>query len=199
MYKLIIFDLGGVLFTDGSNLFIQFLSKEYLLPVEDIKYVISGEIGTAYREGKITRDEFWKKVLEKLPIKGDASLLEEQWINSYDLIDETKAIIQPLRRHYSLFYLSDNVKERVDALNSKFQFLSLFDGGVFSHEVGVRKPDPRIYKAILEKAHMKPEESVFIDDKESNLLPAKTLGIETILFTSPKQLRIDLERIGVKL
>ncbi len=199
MYKLIIFDLGGVLFTDGSNLFVEYLHKEYHLPVEDIKHVISGKIGTAYREGKITRDEFWKKVLEKLPINGDPSLLEKQWINSYDLIDETKIIIQLLRKHYSLFYLSDNVKERVDALNTKFQFLSLFDGGVFSHEVGVRKPDPRIYLAALEKAHMNPQESVFIDDKESSLPPAKALGIETILFTTPKQLKYDLERIGVNL
>lgn len=106
---------------------------------------------------------------------------------------KTKYLIEQLSKRYALYYLSDNVKERVDALDSKFHFLSLFKGGIFSHEVGVRKPNPKIYQFALNKCHARPDETVFIDDKQLMLDPARILGIETILFTSSDALETVLQ------
>ena len=65
----------------------------------------------------------------------------------------------------------------------------------FSRELHVRKPDPDIYKMCLEKMRLNAEECVFIDDMERNLIPAKGLGMKTILFTDLENMKIELEKL----
>lgn len=194
MVKAFIFDLGGVLFTDGSEKFINILCKKYGLDRENAQEAITGEIGSLYRESKITRDEFWEMVREKLNIKDDADKLETAWLNCYKLNEGTKEIVFELSKNYKVYYLSDNVKERVDWLNKRYDYLKWFTGGVFSHEAGVRKPNIRIYELALERAQTKPKETIYIDDKLWCLEPAKKIGIETILFKNPADLRSKLQR-----
>ena len=182
MITTFLFDLGGVLFTNGTKKFIKELSISYKIPEDKLREVIDGEIGSQYRESKITRDNFWKKVIEILHLPESANTLEKKWIDGYEIIFE-------LSKKYRVFYLSDNVKERVDSLENKFHFMRLFNGGIFSHEAGVRKPNPKIYEFALHKSNSKPEETIFIDDKPHFLEPAKKLRIETILFTTPEELR----------
>ena len=197
MIKAILFDLGGVLFTNGAKKFNHAIAARYNLDDDFVKSISDGEIGTKYRESKITRDEFWKYFLEKLNIKEDPDKLEKEWISYYELIEGTRDIIFDLAKKYRVYYLSDNVKERVDKLDERFGFLKWFTDGIFSHDVGVRKPDPKIYEFALRKASVLPEEVVFIDDKESSLIPARKLGVTAILFVSPEQLRNDLTNLGV--
>ena len=197
MIKTILFDLGGVLFTNGTKKFISDISTRYNLPRDLVKDVMDGNIGSQYRESKISRDEFWKLVLEKLNIHENIDTLEGEWINGYELIDGTKDIIFDLKKKYKVYYLSDNVKERVEAINKKYHFMEWFDGGVYSHEVGVRKPDPKIYEFVLEKANTKPEDAVFIDYKSSALEPAQKMGVQTVLFTSSQDLREKLVDLKV--
>lgn len=83
MITTLLFDLGGVLFTNGTKKFITDLSDNYNLLEANVKAVIDGEIGSNYREAKITRDEFWKQVIEKLKLKESAQILEKQWIDGY--------------------------------------------------------------------------------------------------------------------
>jgi len=194
MITTFLFDLGGVLFTNGTKKFIKEISLSHKISENEVKDVIDGEIGSLYRESKITRDEFWRQVIEKLHLNESADVLEKQWIDGYEIISGTKQIIMELSNKYSLYYLSDNVKERVDALDKKFDFLKLFKGGIFSHEVGVRKPNPKIYEFALNKSNSNPEQTVFIDDKAMMLKPAKILGINTILFTTPDELLMTLKR-----
>lgn len=197
MYKLILFDLGGVVFTNGTKKFINDISARYGIPPETALNVLDGEIGTKYREGQIGRDEFWRLVLESLPLKESVDDLEREWIGNYELILGTKDIIEKLRNKYKVMYLSDNVKERVDKLDARFGFVSWFDGGVFSHEVGVRKPNPKIYEFALQKGGVKPREAVFIDDKPKMLEPAKAMGMTGLVFESPEKLEKDLIEIRV--
>ncbi|HUQ84802.1 MAG TPA: HAD family phosphatase [Candidatus Limnocylindrales bacterium] len=197
MIKAIIFDLGGVLFTNGTKKFIDDISTQYNLDQETVEEIMDGETGSKYRESKITRDEFWKQILEKLQIKVYIKELENQWISGYELIEGTRDLIFELSKKYRVFFLSDNVQERVERINKKYGFINWFSGGVFSHEAGVRKPDPRIYTMTLEKTGVKPEEAVFIDDKAELLEPASQLGMTTFLFESPEKLRSDLAQKGI--
>lgn len=192
MITTFLFDLGGVLFTNGTKKFIHEISSTYTIPEGVVKDMIDGEIGSLYRESKIDRDEFWKRVIESLNLKESSDLLEKKWIDGYEIMPKTKYLIEQLSKQYALYYLSDNVKERVDALDSKFHFLSLFKGGIFSHEVGVRKPNPKIYQFALNKCHTRPDETIFIEDKQIMLDPAKEMGINTILFVDPDSLESQL-------
>ena len=78
-----------------------------------------------------------------------------------------------------------------------------FDITIASCDVGIRKPNPEIYKLLIKKLKQKnnsinPSEIVFIDNRKWNLPQAKKLGIKTILFKNNKQLIKELKKLGVK-
>lgn len=197
MIKAVIFDLGGVLFTNGTREFISKLSSKKHIDPKIVKDVIDGELGSKYRTGKITRDEFWNEAKKTLNINEATDELERQWIDEYKLIEGTKNLLDQLSRKYKVYYLSDNVRERINKIDQKYNFLKWFDGGVFSHEVGVRKPDPKIYEIVLSKAAVLASEALLIDDKLTSLPPAEELGMRTILFTNPEALRGKLTEMGI--
>lgn len=197
MVKAILFDLGGVLFVDGTEQFIGYLRDALGVDSTKASQLLKGELGSKYREGKITRDAFWQTFKQELSLTAPKEDLEEKWISGYHLNRGTKALIQELAKRYDVYYLSDNVQERIDVIERKYHFLSLFKDGIFSHVVGVRKPNPKIYKLAVEKTQMTPEEIVFIDDKASALEPAEKLGMKTILFKDLGHVRQELARLGV--
>lgn len=197
MISTIIFDLGGVLFTNGTKKLIDFVSVEYGVAKEKVKSVMDGEIGKKYREAKVDRHVFWQHFLEELHIKADPNFLEEQWVLGFELIEDTRDIVQELSEKYAVYFLSDNVKTRVERIEERYGFLDWFEGGIFSHEVGLKKPHPKLYTMILEKAGVQAGEAIFIDDKPECLVPAAELGITTILFETPQRLRQTLEELHV--
>lgn len=199
MIKNVIFDLGGVLLTNGTRIFAEKLSSEHNLSFDEVLKEINDTdgAGAQYRTGAMSRDQFWQFIISKFVLEESSDDLENEWINCYELNQETANLIKELKNKYKLFYLSNSVKERIAKLNQRFGLTSFFDGGVFSHEVGVRKPDIKIYKIILQKYNLKSEETIFVDDKEKNLPPARELGLKTILFTSAEDLRTRLHELGL--
>lgn len=79
----------------------------------------------------------------------------------------------------------------------KFNLRTYFQVFFSSCYLGVRKPDPRIYRLALKITQCKPEECIFIDDREVNVESAQEVGIHGIQFQSVAQLRSDLNRFGV--
>ena len=78
-----------------------------------------------------------------------------------------------------MYYLSNIPQDVLDLLRDR-GVLDGFDGGVASCEVHVNKPDPKIYKALLDKYSLKAEECVFIDDRLENVQAAFALGFAGI-------------------
>lgn len=197
MIKAIIFDLGGVVFTNGTKQFIEWLNTSHGIEKHFSQNLLEGESGSAYRAGTMTRDDFWDLFRKTLNIAESAGVLEQKWMFGYELIDETLAIIKELGLKYKIYYLSDTVEARVDWLNKKYNFLSWFTDGIFSHEVGVRKPNPKVYSLILKKTGVRPDEVIYIDDKSLCLSPATEMGMKTILFQNPRQLRKKLQKLQI--
>ena len=81
-------------------------------------------------------------------------------------------------------------------VRQQFRWLSLFDHQTFSAEVGLVKPDPGIYRHSLAGLGVEPEEALFVDDRESNIVGARAVGMFAIQFHSPAQLRDDLTKLG---
>ena len=69
---------------------------------------------------------------------------------------------------------------------------SLFDDIFFSCERGLKKPDLEFYELVIREMNVMPQECLFIDDKEENLLPAEKLGMETVLAKKPVQIVEDV-------
>lgn len=196
----VIFDIGGVIFNNGTNKFIRDLAINNHLDESLVREVIDGELGGSYREGKITGKEFGKKTMEILDLKGDYINYEKQWIDCYTMIEGTWDIVKKLQDNgYDTYYLSNNVKERVQGLDLKFGFLKLFKAGVFAHELGFKKPHPKAFEIMIQRLDLKVDDCVYIDDSEKNLPPAASIGLTTLFFTSPQKLKDDLIKMGFKL
>ena len=94
-----------------------------------------------------------------------------------------------------ILYLSNYshkiMRECADAL----YFLPEMDGGLFSCDVHMVKPDPAFFRLLLEKYQLDPARCVFIDDIETNLEGARAVGMHTILFENPAQAEAQLDRV----
>jgi putative hydrolase of the HAD superfamily len=195
MFKLILFDLGGVVFTDGKQLFAEKLAGKYGVNQEAVKKALTDKSAYLYRKGKITKKEFWENFLKKLKIKARINNLETSWASCYQLRPEIVGLIKKLKVHFKVFYLSENTRERVIRLDKKYHFLSLFDGGLFSFDILRRKTETEFYLKLKAITKTDFAEMLFIDDKIENLKTAEALGIKTVLFTSVKDLQVAIEKL----
>ena len=96
-----------------------------------------------------------------------------------------------------LIALSNWSAETFPVARERFDFLAWFEGIVISGDVGVNKPDPRIFDHITEQFGIEPAAAVFIDDSSANVDAAKALGFRAIRFTNATALRRELTRLGL--
>jgi putative hydrolase of the HAD superfamily len=198
MIKTVICDLGGVYFTDGSGRAIERISAAYDITADRVSDVLMGDLGSRYRFGEISVAEFWDGAIQRWGLQISADEIAPIWLQAYEPIEGTVTLIDRLRvAGYEMLFLSDNVQDRVDYLEHTYGFLHRFKDGVFSHVVGLRKPDPKIYELALQKTSHPAECCVYIDDKPRMLEPARMLGMSTIAFESPDQVEQDLQSLGL--
>ena len=198
MIRSVILDFGGVYFTDGTSKVIKEISSTYGVPEQSVTNVLHGDLGTEYRIGKVTADQFWSGAKEFWGIDVENRRLAPMWIQAYEPIQGTVEIVDRLNTAgYEMLFLSDNVQERIEYLEEKYRFRHRFKDGVFSHLAGTRKPDPKIYEMVLEKSSHPAQECLFVDDKPHFLEPARMLGMSVIAFEGPQQLERELKSSGL--
>lgn len=111
---------------------------------------------------------------------------------------ESLALLQELQKNgYNLFSITDNIKEFVEFHRKNSEFFQYFKDVIVSADIGILKPDKRIFEHLLNKHNLLPETCIFIDDLDLNIEGAKTVGIEGILFTNAASCRSELQKFGV--
>ena len=134
-----------------------------------------------YSSGKIRNDnEYYKLILKKLGMPPNGKImkkLHEIFMNAFELYPQTHTVLKALKKKYKLIMLSNHVSAWIDAYLKRFRLKEYFDDVIISDAVGVRKPDPEIFKIAMKRAGCKPEECAFIDDKEKNVEAARKLGM----------------------
>ena len=195
--RAIIWDLGGVLVRTEDRTTRQRLAARVGLTYEQLdRLVFDSPSAVLASLGKITTQAHWESVREalKLPPEEFPTVPDEFW--GGDRLDlELVDYIRSLRPRYKTGLLSNAWDELRGLLVLKWQIEDAFDQIVISAEVGVAKPDPRIYRIALDKLGVEPAEAVFIDDFAENLESARALGMHTIHFQHPEQARFDLENL----
>jgi 2-haloacid dehalogenase len=107
-------------------------------------------------------------------------------------------ILAELRdRGTPLYGLTNWSAETYPAARERFAFLSWFRGILVSGEVGVIKPEPRIFELLIERFAIDPADAVYIDDVGTNIAAARPFGIHAIHFTTPAALRQELVGLGL--
>jgi 2-haloacid dehalogenase len=204
--KTIIFDLGGVIFTNGTSVCIKKLMDVYnIKKVKDIialRYFFSDDPeseGSLLRFGLISMNEFEERFYSKFNIvEKNKNYIRYIWFNSYNLQFMMEDIIKQLKDKYRLLIFSGNVKERVDFLNKRYDFLKYFDDAIFSFDYKRNKTDIEFYKDLLNRLKCQPSEAILIDDESKNIKIAKSLGLNAIYFCYLEQFIKELNNFGIK-
>ena len=183
MYKSIIFDIGGVLvdFDPKAYLVDRLCNAEMEEKVYDLTF--GSEEWKQLDAGLVSRFDGNQAMLRNAKAAGrefEVQGVLDDWLHILRPRRRMQELVQRLKNHgYSVYYLSNIPQDVLDLLRDR-GVLDGFDGGVASCEVHINKPDPKIYKALLDKYSLKAEECVFIDDRLENVQAAFALGFAGI-------------------
>jgi putative hydrolase of the HAD superfamily len=192
----VFFDIGGVLGTNGWDHEQRSRAvKKFDLNAEDFEWRHK-EVVAEWEEGRIKIDEY----LDLAVFHTERPFSRDEFISfmySQSVPDQaTIGIARQLSRNsgFSMMTLNNESEELNKYRIEKFGIAEIFEAFLSSCWLGVRKPIRRFYNRGLGIADAEPETSLFIDDRQQNLISASMLGINVIHFQSATQLRSDLER-----
>jgi 2-haloacid dehalogenase len=198
--RVVVFDLGGVLIDWNP----RHLYRKLFAGDEGAMEAFLAEVCTVeWNERQDAGRTFAEAARALLPRHADKIELIEAFGKRFDEmiageITGTVDILAALKRAgIPRYALSNWSAETFPPQRDRFPFLAWFDGIVISGEEGVIKPDPRIFRVLLQRYRIAPREAVFIDDNPANAAAAQALGIHGIHFRSPQLLQRELEALGL--
>jgi len=199
----VLFDIGGVLGSNGWDREQRAVAVEkFALDGEDFQYRHEETVG-AFESGQISLDEyldvtvFWQpRAFSRDDFKRFMFSLSTPWADSLDVVRRLRQRIRGRPPRVRMATLNNESRELNEYRIRYFGLCELFDVFFSSCWLGVRKPTRQIYERVLGMTQADPASSVFVDDREQNLAPARALGMQTIRFTSADQLSRSLAGLG---
>ncbi len=196
----IVFDLGGVLIDWNPRYVYRTIFdteaevESFLSTVTKMEWNIQQDAGRSLQEATeslVQAHPEWKTQIEAYygrweemlggPIAGTVEILK-QFVSSQD---------------YKVYALTNWSAETFPIAQSRYEFLSWFEGIVVSGTEKCIKPHPEIYQILFERYRLDPAESIFIDDNADNVAGSEALGMKAIKFSNPEQLEKDLQARGL--
>lgn len=198
MIKNIVFDLGRVLvefnplqylrrfgFDENTNNILNdiiFKSKEWV-ECDSGKYAITSDLVeilcNKYPEYK-----------EKIRL-----VLNRDWVKMHNQKEESTKFLKYLKQEGFKIYILSNISEEAYNFVSKYDFFKFVDGGVYSYQLKICKPQLQIYNELLSKYNLYPEETIFIDDTKVNIDIAKKLKIHGVEFNNLDDVKNKIKSI----
>ncbi|MDO8660775.1 MAG: HAD family phosphatase [Candidatus Woesearchaeota archaeon] len=197
----ITFDLDGVYFPNGKSVFMNSVCKLGVTETE-VKRVFlkSDQMNKHYKTGNMTDNCFWSWAAKEWKLNKTPEEIMQLLIDSYDTDQNVVKIVRQLRNNgYKTLICSNNFPARINGLQKRFSFLADFDASVFSYEVGVCKPDKKIFQELILRVGIVPESIVFADDNPDNIQGAQEVGITTIVYTTFEGFLEELRKKGVRI
>jgi epoxide hydrolase-like predicted phosphatase len=191
----VIFDLGGVLLRTTSPEVRSRLEQELgFAPGTLDERIWGGPEWQLAEIGAITYEEYWQRVGATLGLttSEQISAFRQEYFSQDHLDQELIDLIRRLRSRYKIGLLS-NAPDRLGYwLKDNWYIEDVFDAIVYSADAGLAKPDPRIYRLILDRLDVQPSEALFIDDSPVNVEGAAVLGMKALRFTDSQSLKDKL-------
>lgn len=197
MIKTVVFDIGGVLTELGRMKFLEQFGYSEEINRRIVAATMASDDWKEYDRGVLTQQEMMNRFVENDPEIEEP--IRHCMKNVHGIVrhkDEAIPWIRSVkaRGRKALFLSNYSMKVRTEAADAT-DFLPELDGGVWSYEEHLIKPDRWIYECLLERYDLKPEETVFIDDNEPNLVQPRLLGMRTIHYLNQEQAQSELDRM----
>ena len=199
MIKNIIFDLGGVIYELDFQRFNQNLIalQGQSQPQEIYSRVAQPPVFTDYEKGTIDTPTFRERLRQELHLRATDADIDRAW-NSLlvGVLPGRQAMLSSLKPHFNLALLSNINPLHLEQVKSECaDIFQIFDRCFFSCELGTRKPEPEIFKLVLDRMGYLATETLFLDDSPPNVAAARLLGINAILVEEPQNLPLLLDQV----
>jgi glucose-1-phosphatase len=195
------FDLGKVLIDFDPYISCRKIALLAGKSPRDIVEVFSGNpLIKSFEEGAVSPQSFYLAVRRLIDLDIPFEQFSLIWNNIFYVTDENRAvheIIRSLSPRYTLAMLSNTNELHYAYLKTAVPALSLFQHLFASCEMGVTKPDPRIYRKALAALGAEPAQVFYTDDRPEMVEAACTLGIRGFVYTGSVQLKNDLALCGI--
>jgi putative hydrolase of the HAD superfamily len=200
--RAVVFDYGMVLTgqprADAHDAMVRIMG----LPVDKFETLYWSD-RHAYDEGKLTGIAFWQNMARDAQLDLEPETIQE--LNDWDArmwTTQNPAMLawqMQLKQHGLRTAILSNMGDSVlENMQREFDWLPRFDVLVWSYQHRMAKPDPAIYRLVLDQLGTQPEETLFLDDKEVNIEAARKLGFKAIQFSTIERLRDDLIAEGLE-
>ncbi|MFO1412522.1 MAG: HAD family phosphatase [Burkholderiales bacterium] len=198
--SVVVFDLGGVLLDwNPRHLYRKLFAGDEAAMERFLAEVCTPDWNAQQDNGR----PFDEAVAALMPVHADKRALIAAWRDRFGemipgTLPDTVAIAAELKaRGVPLYALTNWSHETFPGQFPRFECLSWFAGIVVSGAEKVMKPDPRVYRILLERYAIDPAAAVFVDDNPVNAQAATAVGMHGIHFRSAGQLRQELAALGL--
>ncbi|HPA63551.1 MAG TPA: HAD family phosphatase [Spirochaetota bacterium] len=182
--KLVVFDLGNVLFTFSVERAFDYWAAKTGKNTELLKSrFIQDEMYDLHEKGKITSSQYYEHVTSMLEI----NISEKDFMDGWDsilldpIISSFEAVQKIKEKGYLTAVLSNTNYPHTVILKEKYGYLfESFDAVFFSNEIGFRKPERESFMHVLDSLRINPEESLMIDDLKENIEGAALAGMKIL-------------------
>ena len=199
-FDVILFDVGGVLLTNGWDRAERAAAAERFQLDPHRMEARHAEVFGAWECGEINRDQYLDAVVFYEP----RSFSRDEFFDfvlsqSQILQDGALPILKEISaaNHHMVGALNNEARETNEFRFGKFELRRYLKVALSSCYVGLRKPEPAMYRRALDILGSRPGRTLFIDDREENVAGAKDAGMKAIRFTDAEALRKELAQFRV--
>ena len=191
MIKNLIFDVGGVLIGyRWKEMFMDDFGLSDEGAEELGRRIFDDPIWPDFDRGFVAVDDLVNHYCARYP--DSEYYIKRLFYENDKMATEREAVWEKMKelkdRGYKIYILSNYSEYLFKKHTDRMPFRTIIDGGIVSYEVGSVKPEPEIYKKIIDRYSLNPAECIFYDDIEKNIESARMLGIEGHLVTSEEDL-----------
>ncbi len=198
MIKALILDYGGVISKPQRSKNVDNILEALNVEMDAFREIYLWE-RPRYDSGQISGEVYWRNILLHFGLNPeglDIDYLIREDVKSWTKINQTMIdfIHDSRPKIQKLAIVSNMTEDSLRFIRTHYQWLELFDVLVFSFELGVNKPDRRIYQACLQKLAVSADECLFVDDSVENVMAAVLVGMNAIHFTTYRKFLANLHK-----
>jgi len=207
MFKAVLWDFGGVITSSPFEAFNRY-EKERGLPADFLRSINAtnpdSNAWAQLESSQVTVDEFDELFAQEAASKGHRVMGKDVLeLLSGDVRPEMVNALKAIKAQHQIGCITNNVNtgqgpgmaKSSEKAAQVAEIMALFDVVIESSKVGIRKPDPEIYRMTCEQMSIQPEETIYLDDLGINLKPARALGMATIKVLNADQALDELETL----
>lgn len=197
MIENIIFDFGGVIYDIDHEKTKKAFANLGIKNFEELYgHTIQTRLFEDFEIGKISPKIFRDTIRKYLPKNTSDQEIDAAW-NALliGFKPERLALLEKIGRQYRIFLLSNTNQihyqyymGELKTLDYHKKFTAFFEKLYFSHQIGMRKPDAKIFDYVIQDSQIKAEETIFIDDYDLNISAANRAGLNSILLESKQEI-----------